>query len=91
MSTTEKEPTSVGSYDFSKAAYEPYADKGAGWMVFAAIMLGLGGLFGLLDGIVAVSKSSFYVANAQFVFSDLYTWGWIIMFAGGWRLPHPSS
>ena len=57
-------------------------NKSAGWVSFAAIMLVLGGVFGLIDGIVAVSKSSFYVAGAQFVFSDLNTWGWIVMVAG---------
>ena len=63
------------------AVYE-VAERGAGWIVFAAIMLALGGIIGLIDGIVAVSKSSFFVADAQYVFSDLYTWGWIAIFAG---------
>jgi hypothetical protein len=56
--------------------------RGVGWIAFAAIMLALGGIVGLIDGIVAVSKSSFFVADAQYVFSDLYTWGWIAIFAG---------
>ena len=45
-------------------------------------MLTIAGFFGLIAGIVAVSRSSFYVAGAHFVFSDLNTWGWIIMVAG---------
>jgi hypothetical protein len=59
-----------------------YDDRGAGWIGFAAIMLVFGGTLGLIDGIVALSKSSFYVANAHFVFSDLHTWGWIVAIAG---------
>ena len=57
-------------------------ERGAGWLSFAAIMLVLGGIFGMVDGIVAISKSSFYVANAHYVFSDLNTWGWIVLVAG---------
>ena len=57
-------------------------ERGAGWLSFAAIMLVLGGIFGMVDGIVALSKSSFYVANAHYVFSDLNTWGWIVLVVG---------
>jgi hypothetical protein len=69
-------------YDYPEAGYDFSAEKGAGWLTFSAIMLGLAGLFGFIDGLVAVSKSSFYVASAHFVFSDLNTWGWIIMAVG---------
>lgn len=69
-------------YDDTDAGYEYPSEKGTGWLTFAAIMLGLGGLFGLIDGIVAVSKSSFYVASAHYVFSDLNTWGWILIVVG---------
>jgi hypothetical protein len=64
-------------YDYT--AEEP---RGAGWVAFAGIMLGLSGTFSIVDGIVALSKSSFYVANARYVFSDLHTWGWIILGLG---------
>jgi hypothetical protein len=59
-----------------------YSDKGAGWIAFAAIMLGFAGTLAIIDGIVALSKSSFYVAGAHFVFSDLRTWGWITLILG---------
>ena len=62
------------------------AEKTLGWLTFAAIMLGLGGTLGLIDGIVAVSKSSFYVANAHYVFSDLNTWGWFMIIVGATAL-----
>jgi hypothetical protein len=57
-------------------------ERGAGWLSFAAFMLGFAGILGFIDGLIAVTKSSFYVANAQFVFSDLQTWGWILMIMG---------
>lgn len=86
MSTIPREvnghttPAPRFAYDVSGYDYPP--EKGAAWLTFAAVMLALGGIFGLIDGIVAVSRSSFYVAGANFVFSDLNTWGWIIMVVG---------
>jgi hypothetical protein len=59
-----------------------YSEKGTGWIGFAAIMLGFSGTLTILDGIVALSKSSFYVANAHYVFSDLRTWAWISIVLG---------
>ena len=81
----QERPTVRPAPDFVEPD-DVYADKGAGWMSFAAIMLVIGGVLGLIDGIVAVSKSSFYVAGAHFVFSDLNTWGWIVMVAGALTL-----
>jgi hypothetical protein len=57
-------------------------ERGAGWLVFAATVLGIAGIFNTIDGIMALSKSSFYVAGARFVFSDLRTWGWIVLILG---------
>jgi hypothetical protein len=57
-------------------------EKGFGWLLFAATMLGLAGVLSVIDGIVALSKSSFYAANAHYVFSDLRTWGWIAIILG---------
>jgi hypothetical protein len=59
-----------------------YSEKGTGWIGFAAIMLGFAGTLAVLDGIVALSKSSFYVGGAHFVFSDLRTWAWITLILG---------
>ena len=47
-------------------------------MGFSAVVLTIGGIFALIEGLTAVYKSSFFTANAVFVFSDLRTWGWII-------------
>jgi hypothetical protein len=62
-----------------------YPDEGGravGWLVFAASMLGFAGILAVIDGIVALSKSKFYVAGATYVFSDLRTWGWITLIIG---------
>jgi hypothetical protein len=57
-------------------------DRAAGWLVFAAAMLGLAGIMSIIDGIIALSKSRFYFAGATYVFSDLRTWGWITLIIG---------
>jgi len=55
---------------------------GIGWMRYAVVMLGVVGAFNVIDGIVALTRSRFYVAGATYVFSDLRTWGWIILVLG---------
>jgi hypothetical protein len=90
MSSRLEEPkTHNGPTYAAPATADPYAadgyyveEEGAGWLFFAATMLGLAGLFSTVDGIVALSKSTFYVADARYVFSDLHTWGWIVLLVG---------
>lgn len=62
----------------------PYFDDDphAGWVMFAAVMLGLVGILNLIHGIAAVSDSTFFVADAKFVFSGLNTLGWILILLG---------
>ncbi len=55
----------------------PRTSRGAGWLTFSAIVLTIGGVFATIDGLMAVYKSTFFTANAVYVFSDLKTWGWI--------------
>lgn len=56
---------------------DPRSRAGRGWVAYAAIVLTIAGIFGVIDGLMAVYKSSFFVGNAVFVFSDLKAWGWI--------------
>jgi len=67
-----------GAYGTSEYS-EP---KGAGWITFAAIMLALVGTWNFLDGILAISSSHVYTENTTYVFSDLRTWGWIMLVLG---------
>lgn len=60
----------------------PRASRGTGWVGFSSVVLTIGGIFALIEGLTAVYKSSFFTANAVFVFSDLRTWGWIIFGLG---------
>ena len=53
---------------------------GSGWRAFAGTMIFLSGLFNLLDGIVALTNRH-YLVN-RLVWSDLRTWGWIMVAFG---------
>jgi hypothetical protein len=56
--------------------------RGEGWLLFAAIMLALAGIFNVLDGVLAIGKSRVYGPESVFIFSDLRTWGWIMLVLG---------
>jgi hypothetical protein len=71
----------------SAASTGEYDDvRGVGWVMFAVWMLGLAGVWNLIDGILAISRSHVYTTNANYIFSDLRTWGWIITVIGGLQL-----
>jgi hypothetical protein len=57
-------------------------ERASGWITFAAIMLILVSIINMIDGIAAISTSSFYVADAQYILSDLNTWGWVMLGLG---------
>jgi hypothetical protein len=61
-----------------------YPDEaaGGGWITFAGVMLILVSILNIIDGIAAISDSKFFVANAEYVFSNLNTWGWIVLGIG---------
>ena len=56
---------------------ETRESRAAGWQTFSGLVLALCGIFAAIDGLMAVYRSTFFVGNAVFVFSDLKTWGWI--------------
>ena len=60
----------------------PAGPPGVGWVTFAAVMLGLAGVWNFFAGIAAIGDAHVYVANTNYVFGDLNTWGWIVMILG---------
>ena len=62
-----------------------------GFILFAAIMMIMVGVFQALQGLVAIFENEFYVATRNYLFQfDATTWGWIhlliglvVAFAGG--------
>ena len=59
-----------------------YVDPGSGWISFAMTIIMLIGALNVVQGIVALSDSKFYAKEAVFVFSNLHTWGWIMLAIG---------
>lgn len=58
------------------------ADKGAGWILFAGIMLMIAGTLNTVGGIAAIDDANFYVQDAAYQFADLNTWGWFLLVVG---------
>jgi hypothetical protein len=56
--------------------------RGTGWVTFAAILLFLAGIWNVIDGVAAISTAHVYPAGTHYVFSDLNTWGWIVLALG---------
>jgi hypothetical protein len=56
--------------------------RGAGLVVFAAVVLSVAGFFNLLDGIAAITRSHVFVANAHYVTGNLRAWGWVVLILG---------
>ena len=64
-----------------------------GFILFAAIMMIMVGIFQALQGLVAIFENEFYVATRNYLFQfDATTWGWIHLIIGvivalaGWGL-----
>lgn len=75
--------TPPGSTTVRRADAESYQDAhGSGWITFAVIMMLIVGILNIIGGIAAIDNANVYVANAQYVFSDLNTWGWVILITG---------
>jgi hypothetical protein len=73
--------------DAASAEEVGYDDvRGAGWLAFASMLLGLAGTWNIIDGIVALSNSKVYGVNRNYVFGDLRTWGWIVLALGALEL-----
>jgi len=69
--------------DYAPSAVSDYdSPRGVGWVMLATVMLGLAATWNVIDGILAISTSRVYTGNETFVFSDLNTWGWIVLILG---------
>ena len=62
--------------------YEQKASAGSGLLTFAVSMMAIAGTWAIIEGIAAISNSRVFVANSVFVFSNLNTWGWIVLGLG---------
>jgi hypothetical protein len=81
------------SNDASSRAGRQTSGAAVGFILFAAIMMIMSGVFQALQGLVAIFENEFYVATRNYLFQfDATTWGWIHLIAGviiafaGWGL-----
>ena len=68
--------------EVSSSYYESLDERGLGWVMFAGVLLLTIGTVNVIQGIAAISRSHFYVANAHYVFGDLRAWGWVAVILG---------
>src|SRR4051812_30084123 len=64
------------------AGSAPPESRGYGWVIFAGAMLSIVGILNVVYGIAAIDDANFYVNDAKYVFSDLNTYGWIVLIIG---------
>ncbi len=87
MSATHGSASGYAASDGPPAApartdYRYEEDTGFGWVIFAGTMLMLVGILNVIYGIAAIDNAKFFVNGAQYVISDLRTWGWVVLITG---------
>ena len=56
--------------------------RGAGRVVFAAILLLIVGTLNIIYGIGAISDANFYVNDTRYILTNLHTLGWVLIILG---------
>jgi hypothetical protein len=87
-----EEGSAVSNEAYSRAG-QPTSGWAVGFILFAAILMIMSGIFQALQGLIAIFENEFYVATRNYLFQfDATTWGWIHLLVGllvavaGWGL-----
>jgi hypothetical protein len=73
----------VSQYRAGSRAAQETSGWAVGFILFAAIMLIMSGIFQFFAGLVALFDNEFYVATRNYVFQfDATSWGWIHLIGG---------
>jgi hypothetical protein len=56
--------------------------RGAGRVVFAAVLLLIAGTINIVYGIGALDSANIYANDTRFIFTDLNTMGWVLIVLG---------
>jgi hypothetical protein len=80
--STSADPRGSSAPLSSQESYPIDESRGYGWVLFAGTMLAIIGVLNFIYGIAAIDDSKFYVNEAQFIISDLNTWGWFLVVVG---------
>lgn len=59
--------------------------RGAGWVVFASVYLGLAGILNVIYGIATLENKQ-YFHESGLLWSNLDTWGWVAIIVGALQL-----
>jgi len=57
-------------------------EVGAGWVMFAGIMVLIAGTLNVIWGIAAIDSANFFIEDERFIFEDLNTMGWCVLIIG---------
>jgi hypothetical protein len=81
------------AYASSAARRQETSGWAVGFILFAAIMMIMSGIFQAITGLVAIFENEFYVPTRNYIFQfDATSWGWIHLVVGlvvafaGWGL-----
>lgn len=69
----------------SREAQHRYPDEpaqSAGWLLFAGTLVMIAGFLNVIYGIAGIGNAHWLEANTSYVFSNLKTWGWIVLIVG---------
>ena len=69
----------------STAAYQAEPANGAGWIIYASIMLVIVGTLNVFQGLLLIAEDEIYVTGPTetvVVIGDATTWGWVILILG---------
>jgi hypothetical protein len=83
MSTSSMSPSESQAGTRAEAAA---AQDSEGWVLFAGIVLALLGIINVIYGIGAIDRANFFIADANYVISDLRTWGWVALILGALQI-----
>jgi hypothetical protein len=88
----DRQMTEDAGYRSARRADEP-SGTAVGFILFAAIMMIMVGVFQAIQGLVGIFENEFYVATRNYLFEfDATTWGWTHLILGlvvafaGWGL-----
>ena len=56
--------------------------RGAGRVVFVAILLLMVGVLNIVYGIGAISDANFYANDTRYIFTNLHAMGWVLVIVG---------
>ncbi len=84
MSASQRSASPKGSFASNSHAHRNDPSPWAGGLsTFAGVMMIIVGVFGAIEGLVALFRNEVYVVGLQYVFAfDLTTWGWIHLIVG---------